>query len=170
MNEEQMLPRLPVLVERCGTEFAGRWETKDFPTNADKVGFEHPTSRLVHVVAQKGYARALERMAALGYDMDVQRASDGCTPLHVAAMHGNVAACHSLSALGVDQSLCNVAGQSCGAMYQSLCMQRTSPASQQRAGRTGNDGADVLSSLFPVLALLATAVAVLAVLGRGRAS
>ncbi|CAE7498336.1 unnamed protein product [Symbiodinium sp. CCMP2456] len=67
---------------------------------------------ILHVLAWQGKVRVLKHLVQLyGFDMDVQRASDNCTPLHVAAWCGNRNVTRVLRQLGADPSIHNSYGE-----------------------------------------------------------
>jgi hypothetical protein len=61
--------------------------------------------RLVHTAAMLYYPLALKAMAEMGFDLNVQRDSDKCTPLHLAIFFKRLASIDTLKELGVDSTL-----------------------------------------------------------------
>jgi oligoribonuclease len=108
-DEEQWLSMLPALVDAEGVEKVSQWR--------DATKHKH---HLVHVVTSKDFARVLEFMSGAGFDLNVQRDSDQCTPLHLAIFYKRPHTATLLKKLGVDMTLQNSYGESCDAKYEKL--------------------------------------------------
>lgn len=109
-NEDEWLAHLPALVSKHGLEAICAWRD-------DKNKHKH---RLVHTAAVKDYVRALKAMHAQGFDLNAQRDSDKCTPLHLAIFFKKASAAATLKSIGVDTSLANGYGETCDAKYEQL--------------------------------------------------
>ena len=74
-------------------------------------GSKHKHS-ILHVLAKEGKVHVLKHLVQLyGFDMDVQRASDRCTLLHLAAWYSNRNVARALRQLGADPSIQNSYGE-----------------------------------------------------------
>lgn len=67
--------------------------------------------RLAHRLARLGHADALELLISARADANVQRESDGCTPLHLALWMGQPATADRLKNLGARQDIANTFGE-----------------------------------------------------------
>jgi oligoribonuclease len=110
VSEEQWLSVLPGLVETHGLEAVCAWYDS---SNKHK-------HRLVHSATIKCFVRALKCMRDLGFNLNAQRDSDQCTPLHLAIFYKKHEAIDALKELGVDTTLENSYGESCDAKYEKL--------------------------------------------------
>ena len=109
-EEDAWLSAMPTLIETHGLEVLSAWRD-------DRTKHKH---KLVHTAAAKCFVEVLKAMAALGFDMNVQRDSDQCTPLHLAIFYKKPQAIAALKELGADASLKNSYGESCDAKYEKL--------------------------------------------------
>ncbi len=108
-DEAVWLKDIPNLVESHGLAAVNAW--------ASQGKHRH---RLVHIATVKEYIQALELMRELGFDINVQRDSDKCTPLHLAIFYKKPRAAKTLIALGADRSVKNSYGEACGEAYEKL--------------------------------------------------
>ena len=90
VSEEQWLSVLPGLVETHGLEAVCAWYDS---SNKHK-------HRLVHSATIKCFVRALKCMRDLGLNLNAQRDSDQCTPLHLAIFYKKHEAIDALKELG----------------------------------------------------------------------
>lgn len=109
-SEDAWLSAMPELIETYGLEALSAWRD-------ERNKHKH---KLVHTAAARCFVVVLKAMAALGFDLNVQRDSDQCTPLHLAIFYKKPEAIAALKALGVDASLENSYGESCNAKYEKL--------------------------------------------------
>mmetsp|Transcript_27265 Transcript_27265/g.45440 ORF Transcript_27265/g.45440 Transcript_27265/m.45440 type:complete len:346 (+) Transcript_27265:17-1054(+) len=110
MNEEQWLQEIPKLIEAHGQTALSSWRNA---CNKHK-------HRLVHTAASKDFVFALKLLAECGFDVNVQRESDQCTPLHLAIFYKKKRAADVLKTLGADSTLKNSYGESCDSKYEKL--------------------------------------------------
>ena len=108
--EDAWLSAMPGLVRLYGLEALSVWRD-------ERNKHKH---KLVHTAAARCFVEVLKAMAAFGFDLNVQRDSDQCTPLHLAIFYKKPEAIATLKALGVDASLENSYGESCDAKYEKL--------------------------------------------------
>ena len=80
------------------------------------------TSRCLAIKAHldHAYSISLKAMVEMGFDLNVQRDSDKCTPLHLAIFFKKPASIDTLKELGVDSTLQNTYGESCDEKYHQL--------------------------------------------------
>ena len=109
-TEEDWLVQLRALLATHGLDVLSTWRDE---SNKHK-------HRLVHIAAMRSYPLALKAMAEMGFDLNVQRDSDKCTPLHLAIFFKKSAAIDALKELGVDSTLQNSYGESCDDKYEKL--------------------------------------------------
>ena len=109
-TEEDWLVQLRALLATHGLDVLSTWRDE---SNKHK-------HRLVHIAAMRSYPLALKAMAEMGFDLNVQRDSDKCTPLHLAIFFKKPAAIDALKELGVDSTLQNSYGESCDDKYEKL--------------------------------------------------
>ena len=62
---------------------------------------------LLHYMVQKGNISAVRQLAAMGCDLNSQRVSDKCTPLHLAGWYKQPMAVDVLVRLGADTTITN---------------------------------------------------------------
>ena len=108
--EDAWVSAMPELVKTYGLEALSSWRD-------ERNKHKH---KLVHTAAARCFVAVLKAMAALGFDLNVQRDSDQCTPLHLAIFYKKPEAIATLKALGVDMSLENSYGESCDAKFEKL--------------------------------------------------
>jgi oligoribonuclease (3'-5' exoribonuclease) len=109
-SEEDWLVMLPELLATHGLDTVSTWRD-------ESSKHKH---RLVHIAAMRSYPLALKAMAEMGFDLNVQRDSDKCTPLHLAIFYKKPASIDTLKELGVDSTLQNSYGESCDDKYHKL--------------------------------------------------
>jgi len=109
-SEDEWLLLLPSLLTEHGIDAISAWRD-----NSNK--HKH---RLVHTAAAKNYVKVLNAMSSMGFDLNVQRESDKCTPLHLAIFFKKAPAAEALKAIGVNTFLENSYGESCDAKYEKL--------------------------------------------------
>ena len=109
-SEDAWVSAMPELVKTYGLEALSSWRD-------ERNKHKH---KLVHTAAARCFVAVLKAMAALGFDLNVQRDSDQCTPLHLAIFYKKPEAIATLKALGVDMSLENSYGESCDAKFEKL--------------------------------------------------
>ena len=80
----------------------------------------------------RSYPLALKAMAEMGFDLNVQRDSDKCTPLHLAIWKNKPEAITALNEIGVDWTLKNSYGESCDDKYHKLAESKP-PSSHNQA-------------------------------------
>jgi hypothetical protein len=73
-TDDDWVVKLRELLTTHGVDVLSTW----------KDGSTKHKHRLVHTAAMRSYPRALKAMAEIGFDLNVQRDSDKCTPLHLA--------------------------------------------------------------------------------------
>lgn len=72
----------------------------------------------VHLAVSKGYDQILMWMQDMGFDLNAQRGSDLCTPLHTAIFYKKRRCADTLIRMGVDRDVKNQYGETCGDTYQ----------------------------------------------------
>lgn len=102
-----MCVELVKLVERHGLEAVQQWK--------DESKNRH---RLMHIAVCKNYSSLIQIMVGtLGFNVNIPRDSDQCTPMHLAMFYTKAQSIKKLKDLGADLSLKNSYGESCDAKY-----------------------------------------------------
>lgn len=110
-SEQEMLGHLPALVE---TYSAARLGAYKHEANKHK-------HRLVHMAVSKNYPRLLERLVAeYGFDVNAQRDSDQCTPMHLATWYRKREALDMLTQLGARVDIENSYGDKCDEKFAQI--------------------------------------------------
>ena len=68
---------------------------------------------MVHTTVERSYPLVLKFMSKMGFDLNSQRDSDQCTPLHLGIWKKQQQAIKTLNEIGVDWTLKNSYGESC---------------------------------------------------------
>mmetsp|Transcript_90916 Transcript_90916/g.161837 ORF Transcript_90916/g.161837 Transcript_90916/m.161837 type:complete len:350 (+) Transcript_90916:60-1109(+) len=102
--------RLRELVQEHGREVIEAWSD----------GRNKHQHKLVHIAASKNFRATIYTMAELGFNLNVQRKSDSCTPLHVAVFYKKRRVADALLQSGADPTLKNSYGEACDEKYDQL--------------------------------------------------
>lgn len=110
LDEQSLVEELSKLINVHGKDAIEAW----------KDGRSKHKHRLVHVAASKNMARLLETLQGLGFDINTQRDSDSCTPLHLALFYKKPKAIKTLHKLGADITIKNSYGEDCSKKYETF--------------------------------------------------
>jgi len=100
-------------IQEHGVEAVKNWSQKKLRRNKNK-------HRLVHLAAAQNLGDYIAYLADAGFDLNVQRPSDGLTPLHVALWYKKSMAADQLKNSGADLTMKNNYGEDCSAKYEAL--------------------------------------------------
>ena len=77
---------------------------------------------MIHLGVSKDFARFVELITSEPYNFDVnaQRDSDACTPMHLAMFYKKVKVAEKLRELGADLSIKNSYGEACDEKFEKL--------------------------------------------------
>lgn len=106
--EDEWLASIQKLVQEHSLEAVQAWHDK---------GNKHQ-HRLIHLAVAKNFAGVVELLKELGFDINVPRASDQCTPLHLAMWYRKPKMIKTLVKLGADLTLKNAHGEACDTKYE----------------------------------------------------
>lgn len=107
--EEDVCAAFVKLVDQHGADAVQAWKEQ-------KNKHRH---RLIHIAASKNYADLLHIMVEqFGFDVNAQRDSDKCTPMHLAIFFRKPQSIEKLRDLRADMTLTNQYGESCDAKYE----------------------------------------------------
>ena len=102
-NEQKM-------IETFDRNLVGKFGIQALQDHRDASGKQHA---ILHELVKKGKAQVLQHLVERhGFDMNVQRETDGCTPLHLAHWHNQPDIVQILIRLGADTSVQNNYGES----------------------------------------------------------
>eukprot|EP00747_Dinoflagellata_sp_TGD_P152715 gnl/TRDRNA2_/TRDRNA2_177331_c8_seq4.p1 gnl/TRDRNA2_/TRDRNA2_177331_c8~~gnl/TRDRNA2_/TRDRNA2_177331_c8_seq4.p1 ORF type:complete len:519 (+),score=80.68 gnl/TRDRNA2_/TRDRNA2_177331_c8_seq4:77-1633(+) len=114
-SEAEWMAKLKELVHEHGLDAVESWRD-------DQDKHRH---HLIHLAVARNFLDVVKMMVSeLGFDVNIPRVSDKCTPLHLAIwfQHPDMAAL--LLSLGADQDLENAYGESCGEKYAEFVRSR----------------------------------------------
>ena len=103
-SQEEWMSMLEDLVLKHGRSVVENWR--------DEV--DKHKHHLIHLAVMKNFTQVLTAMVTqMGFDPNVPRSSDQCTPLHLAIWWNKPEMARLLVSLGADQTLENAYGESC---------------------------------------------------------
>lgn len=106
-TEGEWLLALSDLVAAHGKDVLESWK--------DSTKHRH---RLIHLAVARNYSKAVTNMVEVhGFDVNIARDSDQCTPMHLAMFYKKAATIDALRGLGPDLTLKNKYSESCDAKY-----------------------------------------------------
>ena len=101
-DENKIIEIFDKIVEKFGRDQVQRW----FPPQTKQK------NQLVHDFVRLGWSKTLEHsVKTLGFDINVQRQSDGNTPLHLAKWYKRAEMIDVLMQLGADRTIKNNYGE-----------------------------------------------------------
>lgn len=109
-TEDEWIDELRKIIEVHGKDVVESWCDE---SNKHK-------HKVIHILVSRNYAKAVRVAAELEFNLNVQRESDLCTPLHLAMFYRKKHVIETLVALGVDQTLKNRYGEACDEKYQNF--------------------------------------------------
>jgi len=139
LEERALVEDLGKLIEAHGKDAIEAWKDT---RNKHK-------HRLVHIAASKNMGKLLEALKELGFDINAQRDSDSCTPLHVALFYKKPRAIKTLHKLGADFTIKNSYGEDCGEKYEAFVASHSNIIwldLEMTSGFYGGPGAKILES------------------------
>ena len=110
-TQEEWIAKLEGLVEEHGLSAVENWCDERDKHN----------HHLIHLAVRKNATQVIKVMVSeLGFDPNIHRVSDKCTPLHLAIWFNHPEVARLLISYGADQTLENSYGESSGEEYAEL--------------------------------------------------